>query len=80
MPGGHRGLEDLTAREQDVLRLLAIGLRNPEIADRLGMQPKTVRNYVSNVFAKLQVADRTGAVLCAREAGLVKPTWPDRDP
>jgi DNA-binding NarL/FixJ family response regulator len=43
---------------------------NQEIAEALSLSPKTVRNYVSNIFAKLQVADRTSAILKARDAGL----------
>lgn len=60
----------LTDREHEVLALLARGLDNPAIARRLGVSGKTVRNHVSNVIAKLQVADRTGAILRARDAGL----------
>jgi DNA-binding NarL/FixJ family response regulator len=50
--------------------VLATGARNHEIARRLGMSEKTVRNHVSQVLAKLQVPDRTAAALRAREAGL----------
>ncbi|MEO3784209.1 response regulator transcription factor [Actinocorallia sp. B10E7] len=60
----------LTAREREVLDLIAAGLSNPQIAARLYLSPKTVRNNVSNVFAKLQVADRAQAIVRAREAGL----------
>jgi DNA-binding NarL/FixJ family response regulator len=60
----------LTARERDVLELIAAGLANRQIADRLGLSSKTVRNHVSNLFAKLQVADRAQAIVRAREAGL----------
>ncbi|GAA3235769.1 response regulator transcription factor [Actinocorallia longicatena] len=60
----------LTSRERDVLDLIAAGLPNPQIAARLYLSPKTVRNNVSNVFAKLQVADRAQAIVRAREAGL----------
>ncbi|MFC4048643.1 response regulator [Actinomadura syzygii] len=60
----------LTARERDVLELIALGLSNPAIAERLGLSPKTVRNNVSNVFAKLQVADRAEAIVRAHDAGL----------
>ncbi|WP_218011192.1 response regulator transcription factor [Herbidospora mongoliensis] len=60
----------LTAREREVLALIAAGLSNRQIADRLFLAPKTVRNNVSNVFAKLQVADRAQAIIQAREAGL----------
>ena len=65
-----RSFPDLTPRELDVLRLLATGCRNHEIARRLGMSEKTVRNHVSQVLAKLQVPDRTAAALRARDAGL----------
>jgi DNA-binding NarL/FixJ family response regulator len=60
----------LTEREQEVLGLLARGLDNPAIARRLGVSGKTVRNHVSNVITKLHVADRSAAILRAREAGL----------
>ncbi|MCB7135961.1 response regulator [Cellulosimicrobium marinum] len=60
----------LTPRERDVLDLLARGLGNPAIGERLGISAKTVRNVVSNVLVKLQVADRAGAVARARDAGL----------
>ena len=65
-----RAFPELTTREREVLDLLAVGCRNHEIARRLGMSEKTVRNHVSQVLAKLQVADRTAAALKAREAGL----------
>jgi len=60
----------LTAREGEVLDLIACGLNNVEIARRLYLSQKTVRNHVSNVFLKLQVADRPQAIVRAREAGL----------
>ncbi|TYB44892.1 response regulator transcription factor [Actinomadura chibensis] len=60
----------LTGREREVLTLIAGGLTNRQIAERLSLSPKTIRNNVSAVLAKLQVADRTQAVLRAREAGL----------
>lgn len=59
----------LTEREHEVLRLVATGMDNPGIARRLGVSAKTVRNHVSSIITKLQVSDRTGAVLKAREAG-----------
>jgi DNA-binding NarL/FixJ family response regulator len=65
-----RAFPDLTPRELEVLEVLATGCRNHEIARRLGMSEKTVRNHVSQVLAKLQVPDRTAAALRAREAGL----------
>ncbi len=61
---------ELTEREREVLDLLAQGRANPEIAERLYLSPKTVRNHVSNIFGKLQVADRAQAIIRAREAGL----------
>jgi len=60
----------LTEREHEVLGLLARGMDNAAIARRLGVSGKTVRNHVSNVITKLHVADRAGAILRAREAGL----------
>jgi DNA-binding NarL/FixJ family response regulator len=65
-----RAFPDLTPRERDILELLATGCRNHEIARRLGMSDKTVRNHVSQVLLKLQVPDRTSAALKAKEAGL----------
>jgi DNA-binding NarL/FixJ family response regulator len=65
-----RAFPDLTPRELEVLAILAGGARNHEIARRLGMSEKTVRNHVSQVLAKLQVPDRTAAAIRAREAGL----------
>ncbi|WP_433304823.1 response regulator [Actinoplanes sp. CA-030573] len=60
----------LTDRERDVLALVAQRRANPEIARQLGLSQKTVCNHVSNIFAKLQVADRAEAIIQAREAGL----------
>lgn len=61
---------ELTAREREILELIAQGKSNTEIANALVLSPGTVRNYVSNVFSKLQVADRTEAIFKARDAGL----------
>jgi DNA-binding NarL/FixJ family response regulator len=61
---------ELTDREREILELIAQGLKNPEIAERLVISPKTVRNHITNIFSKLQVADRAGAIIQAREAGL----------
>ena len=61
---------ELTAREAELLDLIARGLNNTEIAKRLYVSQKTVRNHVSNIFLKLQVADRAQAIVKAREAGL----------
>lgn len=63
-------LPQLTAREREVLDLIAQGRTNAEIARALVVSPKTVRNHISNVFAKLQVARRGEAIERAREAGL----------
>jgi DNA-binding NarL/FixJ family response regulator len=61
---------ELTEREREILDLVARGLTNTEIAGRRVLSPKTVRNHVSNVFTKLQVATRAEAVAHARDAGL----------
>lgn len=61
---------ELSEREREILQLLAVGQSNHEIAHQLGLSPKTVANYVSTIFSKLQVADRVQAMLRAREAGL----------
>jgi DNA-binding NarL/FixJ family response regulator len=60
----------LTTREHEILDLIAGGLNNTAIANRLGVAPKTVANNVSSIFAKLQVADRAQAIVQARDAGL----------
>ena len=64
--------EELTPRELDVLRLVAEGLKNKEIAAKLVLSEKTVKNRVSNILAKLRVNDRTQAVLHALRTGLVR--------
>ncbi len=61
---------ELTDRERAILELIAQGRSNTEIANRLVLSPKTVRNHISNILSKLQVADRTQAIIRAREAGL----------
>jgi DNA-binding NarL/FixJ family response regulator len=60
----------LTEREREILQLLARGSSNSEIARELALSVKTVNNYVSNIFSKLQVADRAQAIIRARDAGL----------
>jgi DNA-binding NarL/FixJ family response regulator len=60
----------LSQREHDVLDLIAAGRKNADIAASLSLSEKTVRNHVTNIFAKLQVADRAEAIVRAREAGL----------
>jgi DNA-binding NarL/FixJ family response regulator len=65
-----RQFPELTEREVEVLELIARGLNNTEIARRLVVSDKTVRNHVSSVFSKLHVADRAQAIVRARESGL----------
>ena len=62
--------QELTDREREVLELIARGMANQAIANELVVSLKTVRNHVSNVFNKLQVTDRAGAIIKAREAGM----------
>lgn len=61
---------ELTPREREILDLLAHGLTNSAIAEKLVLSSKTIRNHVSNIFSKLQVATRSEAIIRAREAGL----------
>jgi DNA-binding NarL/FixJ family response regulator len=75
-PASAAPFPQLTEREQEVLRLIARGADNTAVARRLGVSGKTVRNHVSNIITKLQVTDRTAAVLRARDAGLGGPAQP----
>ncbi|XID96087.1 response regulator [Paenibacillaceae bacterium WGS1546] len=61
---------ELTSREREVLGLLSRGNNNSEIGTLLGLRPKTVRNHISNILNKLQVTDRSKAIIMARESGL----------
>jgi DNA-binding NarL/FixJ family response regulator len=61
---------ELSPREREILELLAHGRRTSEIAATLHLSPKTVSNNLTTIFAKLEVGDRTAAVLRARERGL----------
>lgn len=70
--------EDLTDRETDILRLMAQGSRNQQIAEMLHLTEQTVKNYVRNIFRKLNVTNRVGAVLYALNHGLV-PEEPPQD-
>ena len=72
--GPAQAFPELTSREREVLELIAEGRSNAEIAGRLVLSQKTVRNHVSNVFTKLQVLDRAQAIVKAREAGLGRTT------
>jgi DNA-binding NarL/FixJ family response regulator len=71
-PGTAHPLDALSERELDVLRLLARGLSNTDIAGRLYLSEGTVRNYVSSILSKLEVSDRTQAAVLALRYGLVK--------
>lgn len=65
----HQDFMDLTPRESDVLDLIAMGLSNNQIADRLFISPKTVRNHITNIFSKLNMKRRAEVIIQARNAG-----------
>lgn len=71
-----RVVDQLTSREHDVLRLVAVGATNAEIADDLEVSEATVKTHIGNLFAKLQVRDRAGAIIFAYDHGLVEPDPP----
>lgn len=64
-------IESLTRRELEVLKLLAVGMYNKEIAENLNISERTVKNHVSNIFKKISVTDRTQAAVFAIRNGLV---------
>ena len=64
--------DGLTAREVQILQLLANGMPNKQIAHRLGISEKTVRNHVSNIYQKLGIYDRAHAVIYAIRKGLIE--------
>lgn len=68
-----RQLDELTAREVEVLSMMARGSTNPEIADKLYVSERTVKTHVGNIFAKLGARDRAAAILVAFRSGLVDP-------
>lgn len=74
----HRDLSELTPRELEVLRLLATGLTNAELADRLTLSPTTVKTHVARILSKLGLRDRVQAVVVAYETGLISPGDPPR--
>ena len=67
---GSDSSKDPLNTEREILELIAQGESNPTIARRLFLSPKTIRNHVSNIFSKLQVADRNQVIVRARKAGL----------
>jgi DNA-binding NarL/FixJ family response regulator len=70
-PASHQLVEPLSERERDILRLVADGLTNRDIANRLYLAEGTVKNYVTNILGKIGARDRTQAALRARELGLL---------
>ncbi len=65
-------MDDLTPRELEVLKLIAGGLCNRDIAQELTISEKTVKNHINNIFSKLHINDRSHAILYAIREGLVK--------
>ncbi|MBB6346580.1 DNA-binding NarL/FixJ family response regulator [Nonomuraea muscovyensis] len=76
MAGPHRDLSELTPRELEVLRLLATGHSNAELADRLSLSATTVKTHVARILSELGRRDRVQAVVIAYETGLVTPGRP----
>ncbi len=69
---GPEVFSELTAREYEILELIALGRNNQEIAGQLHIAIKTVSNHISNIYNKLQVADRAQAIILAKDAGINK--------
>jgi DNA-binding NarL/FixJ family response regulator len=72
-PDAGHALDELTDREKEILRLLATGLSNAELAEHLFLSETTVKTHVSAILRKLRVRDRVQAVIAAYDAGLVSP-------
>jgi DNA-binding NarL/FixJ family response regulator len=70
-------LDELTDREREVMALVAAGLSNEQIADRLVVSPATAKTHVSRAMVKLRARDRAQLVVLAYELGLVRPGWLD---
>jgi pimeloyl-ACP methyl ester carboxylesterase/DNA-binding CsgD family transcriptional regulator len=68
-PAAGKAFPDLTPRERELVELIAQGLDNAQIAARLGLSEKTVRNHITSIFAKLEVENRARAIVLARDAG-----------
>ena len=68
-PSGTAQFDSLTRRERELVELIAQGRNNLQIATQLGLSAKTVRNHVTNIFAKLDVENRAQAIVLARNAG-----------
>ena len=75
-PDAPADVGELTERENEVLRLMAVGVTNTEIAEDLDVGEATVKTHVGNIFSKLAVRDRVGAIIWAYDHGLVQPDPP----